>query len=85
VGNKLTLNAGWDKALLAEELSCMPEMDIDFDLGVTGFRFPEIDSLLEEVEPEEPGYPVDRYRGDKRANARSTRRYLTVWPLSPSV
>ena len=35
--NKLALNAGWDEELLAEELQALLCVDLDFDIGVTGF------------------------------------------------
>ena len=43
--NKLALNAGWDEELLAEELQSLLEVDVDFDIGVTGFSIAEVDSL----------------------------------------
>ncbi len=58
--NKLALNAGWDEDLLAEELGALlDDEDLDFDIGVTGFSIAEIDSLVEGVEPQEPGDPRD--------------------------
>ncbi|MGJ5620420.1 site-specific DNA-methyltransferase [Sulfitobacter sp. MF3-043] len=57
--NKLALNAGWDEDLLAAELGALMSDDLDFEIGVTGFSIPEIDSLMEAVEPEEPGDPDD--------------------------
>ena len=58
--NKLALNAGWDEDLLAEELGALlDDEDLDFDIGVTGFSIAEIDSLVECVEPQEPGDPRD--------------------------
>ncbi len=44
--NKLAMNAGWDEELLAEELKGLLEIDLDFDVGVTGFSIPEIDALI---------------------------------------
>ena len=44
--NKLALNAGWDEVILAEELEALLEFDLDFDVTITGFEMPEIDSLL---------------------------------------
>lgn len=44
--NKLALNAGWDELILAEELEALLEFDLDFDVTITGFEMPEIDSLL---------------------------------------
>ena len=48
--NKLALNAGWDDAILKEELTGILESGIDLDL--TGFSLDEIDDLLgKESEP----------------------------------
>lgn len=44
--NKLALNAGWDDTILAGELEALLEFDLDFDITITGFEMPEIDSLL---------------------------------------
>lgn len=57
--NKLALNAGWDDQILAEELRALSEIDLDFDIEVTGFAIAEIDSLVEGLIPEEPGDPDD--------------------------
>jgi DNA modification methylase len=56
--NKLALNAGWDEALLAEELGELFALDLDFDVDATGFSIPEVDSLIEGLAPEEPGDPA---------------------------
>jgi len=57
--NKIALNAGWDEELLAQELQALLAIDLDFDIGLTGFSIPEIDSLIEGLSPEEPGDPED--------------------------
>jgi hypothetical protein len=44
--NKIALNAGWDVDLLKLELKKLAELDIGFDLSVTGFSTGEIDVLL---------------------------------------
>lgn len=44
--NKLAENAGWDRDLLALELKGLFELNLDFDLTITGFDAPEIDILL---------------------------------------
>lgn len=44
--NKLAENAGWDEELLALEFEYITELDVAFDLTVTGFEVPEIDILL---------------------------------------
>ena len=57
--NKLALNAGWDEEMLAIELAGLLEVEIDFDVCVTGFSIPEIDSLVAGLTPEEAGDPAD--------------------------
>jgi DNA modification methylase len=44
--NRLAENAGWDRALLGLELQYLSELEIDFDVTVTGFDLPEIDILI---------------------------------------
>src|SRR3982075_3853967 len=44
--NRLAENAGWDRALLGIELQYLTELEIDFDVTVTGFELPEIDLLI---------------------------------------
>ena len=44
--NKLAENAGWDRELLALELQGLLEMDLDFEVTVTGFEMGEIDVLI---------------------------------------
>ncbi len=56
--NKLALNAGWDKEILAIELEYLLQLDCaDFDVTITGFEVPEIDLILSEAkgaaEPED--------------------------------
>jgi hypothetical protein len=57
--NKLALNAGWDEDLLARELQSLLEIDLEFDIGVTGFSIAEIDGLIAGLEPAEPGDPAE--------------------------
>jgi DNA modification methylase len=47
--NKLAELAGWDKDLLALELQYLSELEIDFDLTVTGFEMEEIELYLDTV------------------------------------
>jgi hypothetical protein len=46
--NKIALNAGWDRRLLAEELGELAELlpECNLDLEITGFEPAEIDGLL---------------------------------------
>src|SRR5258708_15948758 len=47
--NRLAENAGWDRVLLGIELQYLTELDIDFDVTITGFELPEIDLLIGEL------------------------------------
>jgi len=47
--NRLAENAGWDRELLGLEFSYLSELDIDFDVTITGFDPPEIDVLIGEL------------------------------------
>lgn len=47
--NKLAENAGWDRELLALELQGLFEMDLDFEVTLTGFEMGEIDVLINDL------------------------------------
>jgi DNA modification methylase len=51
--NRLALDAGWDEALLSEELKAL-QVD-DFDLDLLGFSQDELDALLADPEDETAG------------------------------
>jgi DNA modification methylase len=55
--NKLALNAGWDRELLAIELQGL--IDIDFDVELTGFSSAEIDLVLDEAREGSPNGPTE--------------------------
>jgi hypothetical protein len=58
--NKLALNAGWDRELLAIEFQSL--IDLGFDLEITGFDLAEIDFVIDaagEADPSSPD-PADR-------------------------
>jgi DNA modification methylase len=57
--NKLAENARWDQDLLALELAYISELDIDFDLTLTGFDTADIDILLEDPDVHGPGDEAD--------------------------
>jgi len=44
--NRLAELAGWDEEILALELQGLAELELDFDLTITGFETPEIDLLI---------------------------------------
>lgn len=45
--NKLALNAGWDREMLAIELQAL--VDLDFSMDAIGFELAEVDIVLEEA------------------------------------
>ncbi len=57
--NKLAENAEWDQELLARELECLSEIEVDFDVEITGFEAAEIDLLIEGLEPAESDSKAD--------------------------
>ncbi len=77
--NRLALNAGWDEEILAAELGALLSLDLDFDIGVTGFEVAEIDTLVEGTAPEEPGDPADDLLPDGDVPARC--RPGDIWQL----
>jgi len=72
--NRLAELAGWDRELLALEFNALSELDIDFDLTITGFESPEIDLLIQDLQDStdpadeipviEPGAPPVTAPGD---------------------
>lgn len=50
--NKLALNAGWDKDILAIELQALS--DLEFDTELTGFSLAEIDLIIDEAGDADP-------------------------------
>jgi DNA modification methylase len=50
--NKLALNAGWDREVLAIELQAL--VDLDFGVEITGFSLAEIDLVLAEARESSP-------------------------------
>jgi hypothetical protein len=50
--NKLALNAGWDREMLAIELQGL--VDLDFEVELTGFSLAEVDIVLDEAHESAP-------------------------------
>lgn len=44
--NRLAELAGWDEEMLSVELKALTEIELDFDIEITGFETAEIDSLI---------------------------------------
>lgn len=77
--NKLALNAGWNEQILASELKALTEIEIDFDIELTGFSIGEIDTLIDLDHPEEPNAPEDDQLPERPAEARC--QLGDVWQL----
>jgi DNA modification methylase len=80
--NKLAENAGWDRELLALELEYLSELDLDFDLTITGFETAEIDLLIGEHSANATNAVADQIpEVDESAPAVS--RLGDAWTLGP--
>ena len=69
--NRLAENAGWDRELLALEFQGLAELDLDFDLTVTGFETPEIDLLVGDVEVSDAVEDVPKIDPDRPVVSRA--------------
>jgi DNA modification methylase len=58
--NRLTENSSWDERLLGEQLKVLSELELDFDLEITGFEMAEIDVLIDGLETLNEPDPDDR-------------------------
>jgi len=74
--NKLALNSGWDRKLLAEEMKQLVAKDIDFDVGAMGFSLAETQRMFEGPKPDKPG-------AGKKHNAPARCRPGDTWQLGP--
>lgn len=50
--NRLAELAGWDRDILKIEFQALADMDLDFELGITGFETAELDLLLDDSSDE---------------------------------
>src|SRR6267142_5147101 len=48
--NRLAQHAHWDERLLGENFLELKELDLDFDLSITGFSLPEIDLAMQKLD-----------------------------------
>ena len=48
--NKLTENADWDDELLAQNFKILSDLELDFDIDVSGFEYGQIEELVMSVE-----------------------------------
>lgn len=59
--NRIAEKAGWDQELLTLELKYITELDLDFDLTVTGFETAEIDLLINPLNSATGGQDGDEF------------------------
>lgn len=76
--NKLALNATWDEGILSEELKALSEIDLGFDISLTGFSIAQMDELIDLDQPEQA-----HDSKDDRLPEQAPRRVNTgdVWQL----
>lgn len=80
--NRLAENAGWDRELLGLELKYLSELDIDFDVTITGFDAPEIDVLIGELSLDGDGEdPADAV--PEPAAGPAVTRPGDIWRIGP--
>lgn len=58
--NRLAEDAEWDREAVAAQLTSILELDTEFNLELTGFDVPELDILLDEVDPVGRGNALDQ-------------------------
>jgi DNA modification methylase len=76
--NKLALNAGWDLDILAADLKELSELELPFDIEITGFATAEIDQLLDGVSKPVKNDPLDSV---PPVSATAVARLDDVWVL----
>ena len=77
-----TLYGAAVRIAMTVELGELLELDLDFEIGITGFSIPEIDGILEDLAPEDPGDPRDDVVPDP-SNCPARCRPGDVWQLGP--
>lgn len=77
--NRLAENAGWDTEILAIELQDLLEIDLDFDIAITGFEPPEIDLLIAGLDDDAEPDALDAVEVD--ADAPVVTRPGDIWQI----
>lgn len=79
--NRLAENAGWDPELLAIELQYLADLDLDFDVTITGFSMPEVDVLIggldAQAQKPDPADAVPQITGP------AVTRLGDIWQIGP--
>ena len=79
--NRLAELAGWDDELLAIELQHLSEVEIDFDVEITGFEAAEIDYRIESLTSDEPDEADDM--SDLEADLPIVSQPGDLWQMGP--
>ncbi len=79
--NRLAELAGWDREILKIEFQALAEMDLDFELEITGFETAELDLLLDDSTGEDAADPADEVPAHEPGPA--VTQAGDVWCLGP--
>lgn len=77
--NKLALNAGWDREILAIELQAL--VDLEFDVELAGFSLAEVDLALDEAREASPVGPLTAEDAVPMRYGRAVTRMGDLWQL----
>ncbi|MGX7953240.1 site-specific DNA-methyltransferase [Tsuneonella sp. HG249] len=77
--NKLALNAGWDKEVLAIELQAL--VDLEFDIELTGFSLAEVDLAIDDAREASLEGPLEPEDAVPAAFGESVTRMGDLWQL----
>jgi DNA methylase/ParB-like nuclease domain len=77
--NRLAEKAGWDRQILAIELEGL--LDLDFDIGLTGFETAEIDIIIDDASEAKGGKPAPEDNAPEPPIGPATSRRGDVWLL----
>lgn len=77
--NKLAMNAGWDKEILAIELQAL--VDLEFDVELTGFSLAEVDLAIDEANEASIEGPLEPEDAVPAVTGEPVTRMGDIWHL----
>ena len=77
--NKLAMNAGWDKEILAIELQAL--VDLEFDVELTGFSLAEVDLAIDEANEASIKGPLEPEDAVPAVTGEPVTRMGDIWHL----
>ena len=77
--NKLAMNAGWDKEILAIELQAL--VDLEFDIELTGFSLAEVDLAIDEANEASIKGPLEPEDAVPAVTGEPVTRMGDIWHL----